>query len=446
MIWIRISLSLVMAAFCLAGQTVDQPLELSLEKAVDLALAPDGNARYQIALELVNQAKARSDQARGYLLPNIDGTWSYSNFTRNLEAFGVSSGTPISIPGFGIPSFVGPLSNFDRRVSATQTVFDLSAIRRYQAARTNITAAKHDVEAARQQAAAAVAKAYVATQRAEQAYRTAQANVELATRTLKLAISQKNAGTGTGIDVTRAEVLVANERQKLLQTEEDRNSARLQLLRGIGLPFATAFNLTTSMDWKPVDIPEPKAAMELAAHERPELLAQAVREDVARLNNSAVKSERLPSVGAFGDYGNLGTEWATGRATRIAGVQVKIPIFDGGRRDARRAESASLLRQEALRTRDTRQQVELEVRTAIDAMRSAESLVKAAVEALALAEKELAQAERRFSAGVAPGFEVTDAQTRLARARESHVSALFKHRAARIDYGLATGALEPALQ
>jgi len=132
--------------------------------------------------------------------------------------------------------------------------------------------------------------------------------------------------------------------------------------------------------------------------------------------------------------------------TRAAGVSVKIPVFDGGRRDARRAEAASALRAETLRTRDTAQQVELEIRLAVESLKSAESQVKVAREALGQSERELAQAQRRYEAGVSIGLEVTDAQARLARARESSDAALFRQRAATIDLAVAVGNLEMVLR
>lgn len=419
-------------------------IDLSLDRAIELALAPDGSTRLALAREAAAQAEARQSQARGYLLPNIDGAWTYSSFTRNLQAFGVSTASPI--PGFGVPSFVGPIVNSDIRATASQAVFDLSAIRRYQGAKSNAAASRHEVEAARDQAVAAVAKAYIAAQRAAQAFRTAEANVALAQRSLRLAQSQKAAGTGTGIEVTRSEVMLASERQKLMQAAEDRHAAQLQLLRAIGMPLGTLVALTTEMKYSPADIPDAAAAVRSALESRPELKAQQERQRAARQNYEAARMERLPSVAAFGDYGNIGTEIGSGRATRTVGMQVKIPVFDGGRRDARREEGASVARQEAIRLRDVQAQVELEARLAVEALQSAENQTKVALEAQSQAEKEMAQAERRFQAGVAPGLEVTDAQTRLARARESYVNALFRQRTARIDLGLATGALDAALR
>jgi len=139
---------------------------------------------------------------------------------------------------------------------------------------------------------------------------------------------------------------------------------------------------------------------------------------------------------------------ASGEAGRREGRRVAlrpVPEDDGGRRDARRAETASQMRQEVIRTGDLRDQIEMEVRVALDSLRSAEQQVRAAREGLELAENELAQAQRRYKAGMSNSIEVTDAQTRLARARENHLHALFRHNLARFDLGTAMGAIRSAV-
>jgi outer membrane protein TolC len=175
-------------------------------------------------------------------------------------------------------------------------------------------------------------------------------------------------------------------------------------------------------------------------------MAQEKRLEAARLNYSSVKMERLPSVGIFGDYGAIGLAINDSVPTRTYGFTVKVPVYDGGGRDARRAQSSSQLRQEQIRRDDLRAQIELEVHLALDNLRSAEEQVRAAEEGLALAENELAQARRRYQAGVAYGLEVTDAQTRLERARDNRISALSNYNLARIQQALATGTIRQFIQ
>jgi len=429
---------LMLMAFAATAQT-PETLPLSLRKSIEIALGPEGNTRVEIAREAIAQAEARKDQARAALLPNLDSSLNYQSATRNLNAFGISFP---AIPGIAFSSFVGPFSIIDARASVTQSVFDLSSIRRFQSSKAAIGIAEKERDNVRHGVTDQVARAYLAALRADAHVESARANLALAEALRTLADNQRRAGTGIAIDVTRAGVQIANERQRLQAAENDRNRAHLQLLRALDLRLDTRLELTDKLAYSAVEAISIQQAVESAVKERPDFLVQQQRQHVAELTYDATKVERLPSIAAFGDYGSIGRELGDSRATRTVGLSLRVPIFDGGRRDARRAESASLVRVEKSRTKDLREQLELEVRTALDNLSSAELQVKTAEEGLQLSERELEQAQRRYQAGVANSIEVTDAQTRLVRARENRINALFQHNLARLDLGTATGNVE----
>jgi len=370
------------------------------------------------------------------LLPDFEAYVSEQNLTRNLKALGINFP---AIPGFSFPTLAGPFGVFDARGSVNQNIFDLSAIRRYQASKLTIQATREDREGARDQVTDQVARAYLLGVRAEAGLETAKANVELSEALLKLARNQKTAGTGTGIEVTRAQVQLANDKQLLLVAQNALDRAHLQLLKILGIRLENPLELTDKLRYTPMDPIDEGKAIESAQKARAEIRAQRSKEETAKLNYGAVKWERLPSVAGFADYGSIGTSATNAIGTREFGVSVKIPLFDGGRRDARRAESLSQYRQERIRTADLKDQVELDVRLAIDSLQSANEQVKAAEEGLQLSENELAQARRRYEAGVTNSIEVTDAQTRLDRARENRITALYNYNLARIDLATAMG-------
>jgi outer membrane protein TolC len=93
-----------------------------------------------------------------------------------------------------------------------------------------------------------------------------------------------------------------------------------------------------------------------------------------------------------------------------------------------------------------KEQIELDLRLALDALRSADDQVKVSREGLDLADAELTQARRRYDAGVAITVEVTDAQTRLERARDNQIAALYNYNLARIDLAQAMGAVKRIVQ
>ncbi len=420
------------------------PLQLSLRRAVELATSAEGNTNIQLSDEALKQAEARSGEAKAALLPNLDGVFTDESATRNLNALGLRITSPI--PGLQIPSFVGPFTTIDARVSGTQSILDFSSVRRYQASRLGLSAAKSDVENAAEQVAAQVARAYLAAVKADTDVETAQANVTLSQAVLTQAENQKAAGTGTGIEITRAKVQLANDRQHLVEAQNGHRAAHLRLLRAMNMRLDSEIELTDRLEYVPVDAVTLEQAKARALESRPDYKAQLEREGNARVSAEAVKMERLPSVSAFGDYGSSGTGITNSVPTRTYGISVRVPIFDGGRRDQRRAESASQYRAEKARSSDLKEQVELDVRLALDALSSAEDEVKVAREGLDLAGNELTQARRRYDAGVANSLEVTDAQTRLERARDNQTAALYNYNVARIDLAQSMGNVRGVLQ
>ena len=424
------------------------PLQLSLKRAVEVAVSPEGSAHVQLADEALKQAQARALEQRAALLPNVDAAFSDQSRTENLAALGFNPAifSAIPIPGFSFPTFVGPFTTVDARVSGSQSVFDFSTIRRYQASKVGVTAARSDVDATQEQVAAQVARAYLAAVKGDADVDTAQANVTLSEALLTQSEHEKEAGTGTGIEITRARVQLANDRQHLLVAQNARRNAHLQLLRAIGLRLDTEMELTDKLQYLPVDAVTLETAKAQALKERPDLKAQQERETNARLSASATRLERLPSLAAFGDYGSNGTALNNSVPTRTVGIQLKVPIFDGGRRDARREESASEYRAENVRTNDLKEQIELDVRMALDGLQSADQEVKVAQEGLELANNELTQARRRYGAGVAISVEVTDAQTRLERAQDNRTDAIYSYNLARLDLAQAMGRVRSTVQ
>jgi outer membrane protein TolC len=429
--------ALVLLALPLAADDQRGPIRLSLRRAIEIALSPEGSARIELALEQVKVAAARNKQARAALLPDFEGVAGFQDATRSLVTQGVAA---VKLPfNYALPERVGPYSVSDNRMSLQQNVLDLSAWKRYQAASTLLKASKTDVESQNDITAAEVARAYLTALRGDADLEAAEANVKMSEAVYEQARRQKDAGTGTQIDVTRSNVVLANDRQHLLATRNFRTKARLQLLRAMRMRLDTEFELTDSLSYDKMDPLSLQQAKELALKTRPDLRSQEQKLHAAQLNYSAAKFELFPTFGASADYGLIGWTDTAALPTRTITMGMRIPIFDSGRRAAHREETGAQLRQERIKEDELKQQVELDVRTALDSLQSAEDQVSVAREGLQLADNELTQAQRRYEAGVAVGVEVTDAQTRLAHARDNQTLALYNYNLARIDLGQALG-------
>ena len=425
--------------FFFTNAVFSRQLDLSLMQAIDLALSEKGNPRVRLVEEMVSRSEKSANVSRAGLLPHVEGYFGIQRKTVNLEAFGIQPN-----PILGIQTLVGPFTTIDARATLTQTIFDLSTIRRYQASRSGVEAARGDSFRTQDAVAVDTAKAYVEALRARAALETSQASVELAEALLKLAESQMSAGTGTGIEVTRARVQSSNEQQQRLSAETEFHSALLRLLKLIGLPLSHQVRLTDRLVETPPTVKSVETAIVEGLRTRSDLEVQRLRERGAELSYDSIRWQRLPSLVGFADYGTIGVDTSSQLPTWTVGATLRIPIFDGGAVDARRGEKASEWRQEKIRTEELERQVELEIRLAYQTLKLASQQIRVAKEGLNLADQELQQARRRYMAGVTTSIEVTDAQSRLRRAEENWVTALYRHTMARVDLYDAMGVVRSA--
>lgn len=419
-----------------AARTSAAPAQLSLTDAIQLAL--QNNLATLSAQEQRREATGFVQQARSALLPNISGATYQANLTLNLAALGFQGQT---FPG--ISTFIGPFNNFDARARLVQTILDLSAIRNYQSTHEGVRLAEFRQQLAREQVSEAVALTYLETLRTDRNVSAAQANVTLAEALFRLAQDQRNAGVATGVDVTRAETRLAQERVDLAQAQTIAEQARLNLQRVIGVPLGSTLVLTDQLKFTAEPLPQVDTAVSEALSRRPEVLISEAQVKLFSLERKAVADEQLPSMQFVGDYGVSGiTPTDTALPTRRVAVQVNVPIFNGGLTRGRLTVATSREHQAELQLGNVRGQVEQDVRLALSTLRTTVERVRAADEAMRLAERELEMSRDRFRAGVADNLEVVSAQASLANARAAQVQSLAAYNAARLNLAAALGRAE----
>ena len=414
-----------------------QPAALSFEQAIQIALK--NNLSTLLSHERRREAHGLKQQALAPLLPNISAAAYQASLTENLVAIGFEPGT---IPGFNSP-FIGPFRNFDARVLLAQTVFDLSAIRGYQAAQAGVRIAEFQEALAREQVANGVGLFYLEAVRSERAVAAAEANVELAQALLQLAKDQRNAGVATGVDVIRAQTRLAQQQVDLAQAQTDSEQARLNLQRVVGLPLGGPLTLTDQLRFNDENPPALEMAIDQAARDRREVQVAEAQLNLSKRESQAARAEHLPSVDFLTDYGSSGvTPNRSNLPTRRVAVQVNVPIFNGGLTRGRVTAAESRQKQDELQLSNVRGQVEEDVRLALVTLRTAAVQVQAANETVTLAQRELEMSRDRFKSGVADNLEVVTAQTTLADARLVQVTALAQHNAARLNLAAAMGRAE----
>lgn len=415
------------------GTATEAPLALSLKEAMDRAL------QFNLGLLLQEEAEQSARGARwralSDLLPKVAGSVRESRQVINLEAFGFPAPDPI----------VGPFNVFDMRLGLSQPLVDLRAMHDAKAAGHSARAAAAGVRSARELVVLVAVNLYLETITAASRIEVVKAQQDTAAALLTQARDLKASGLVAGIDVLRAEVQVQTLRQRRLVAENDFSKATLRLGRAIGLPPGQAVTLTDTIPYAPLAGVSLDQALRDAYDHRPDFAAAKDRLSAAEAGKRAAFAELLPTLRLDADYGTIGQTTATSHPTYTVAATLRVPVFEGGKAQARRLEADALLKQRQNEVDDLRGRIDLDVREALLDVNAAAQELEAADATVTLATQALTQARDRFAAGVASNLEVTQAQESVAAASDQRLDALYRHNLAKASLARAVGTAEQAV-
>ena len=419
----------------LPGNAPTQVLRLTLDQAVGLALKQNPTA--QIAIMQAAQSEQDKNIARADLLPQASANISDEAQKVNLRA---EFGGKAPFPGF--PATLGPYQIFSAGPSFGMPVFDLTLWRRYQAARNTLNSSKANSLSTREQVILLVVSQYIGTLRAVANAEASQSRVSLAQALYDQAADLQKEGVGTGIDTLRANVELQNEKQRLIEAETDRETSQFALSRLLNLDPRQAIELADSLSFYDTPQPEVEPSMDLALASRQEWKALESQIKAAGYQKKAAQDSRLPYLRFDGELAYVGTSGNTALPTRTYQASVNMPLFTGGRIHAETVRADLEIKKLEQQKDDLRNQIALDVKTALLNLQSARNEVQVANLGVQLSNEEVDQARDRFKAGVANNIEVIQAQDSLARANDNQIVALYRFNQARADLARAIGQME----
>jgi outer membrane protein len=417
----------------LPGLAPTGTLKLTLDQAVGLALKQNPTA--QIAVLTAGESVQDKNAVRAALLPQAS-----LNVTDAVERINLQAFLGKKIPGF--PEHGGPFQVFSAGPGFSAPIFDLTLFRRYQAARETANASKADSLSTREQVILLVVSQYIGTLRAVANVQASRSRVELAQALYDQAADVQKEGVGTGIDTLRANVELQNEKQRLLEAEADRETSLFGLSKLLNLDPRQSIELGDSLSFFDTPQPEVEPSIEAALGTRQEWKALEERLRAAGYQKKASRDSRLPALNFNGNWAYEGSSSTTGIPTYNYQAGVSVPLFTGGRIHAEIVKADLEIQRLQQQEDDLRNQIALDVKTALINLDSARSQVTVANLGVQLSKEEVDQARDRFKAGVANNIEVIQAQDSLARANDNQIAALYRFNQARADYARSIGQME----
>ena len=254
------------------------------------------------------------------------------------------------------------------------------------------------------------------------------------------ALAQSN--LKSGLDVSFAKVNLSEAQLLLLQARNDQAAAFAALAAALGQPDAPAYVLTEE-PLPAAPPPEETALIAQALRDRPDVVAERLARESAAKFADAEHALWFPTISALGAAGLAPYHQAGITSPYSAiGVNVSVPLTNGGLFSARHAEAALRARAEAERVRDLENRVSRDVRVALLDAQSAFQRLDLTSQLLEQAAQSQELAEARYNLGLSSIVELTQAQLNKTRAEIEQASARYDYQARIAALRYQTGGLK----
>lgn len=362
------------------------------------------------------------------------------SFNGSITGVGADNGSRLAAGGLNNPVVYNRLGT---GMTVSQMVTDFGRTSNLVAmAKLNAQAQDEAANTTRAQILLATGHGYFSVLRAHAVLRVAQETVKARQQVSDLVTALAESKMKSTLDVSFANYNLADARLLEVQAVNDLKSAEAQLATAMGLPNETGFDV--SEESMPPQLPDKiDDLLRTAIANRPELRDLRLEESAAERFVKAEHALFYPSVGVVGSAGFAPAAYQTipGRYGAV-GVNLNIPIFNGGLFKARQTEADLKAKATAQRITDIENQVARDVRvaylnatTAYDRMGLTKQLLDNAQQALDLA-------QTRYDAGLGAIVELSQAQLNLTTAQIASASATYDYQGQRVILDYQTGVLK----
>lgn len=387
---------------------------LTLDRALERAM--QNHPQLHQAQAAVDASKARSEQARSNLLPQINAG---ANYVPSLSSSRTSNGANLSL-------------------SADQVLYDFGQnSNRYEAATVLSSAQEDSWKLARLQVAQEVRAAYFAAKAAESTVKVALESLQNQQRHLDQVKGFVQIGTRPPIDLAQAQKDVANAQVQLIEAQNSFEIAKAQLSQAMGVEEGSFSLASTLMPAVPGEEQSLERLLKEALDHHPEYASLTKQRNAQTLTVRTIKAVGMPTLRATTRLAEDTTRLS--EPSWEAGVAFSWPLFNGGATKAQLSEAEANLAKLDAQLVLLRQRIRLDLEKARLAVKGGKAAREAAGKSTKNAMEQLKLAEGRYLAGLGSVLELGDAQLALTNAKAQEIQVEYKLASARIQLLAALG-------
>jgi len=420
-----------------ASRPTTQPAEgpITLAKAIEISLA--NNPALAAARHGVDAASAQRDVAFGEILPKIslEGGYTYYREDRLIKP---------RRPGTAeVLGFTDELVTGD--IVLTMPLFRGGRlINQIKAAELITQSAKQQLLHSRTELVFNVSSVFYSMLRQRKVIDSLIFSQKTLEEHHKIVTELLDAQKAAKVDLLRTEVRLADIEQRLIHERNVLNIKRFLLASLLGLSRQNK-SLQIEGELALIDVPDSlDRGLATAFNTRQDYQSLKSKIDAQQKNLDIAKGRRLPEISLRASYGKRWSGTSSDKDTDDnevgeVGVFAVIPLFEGGRIDARIRRERSRLRAQEESLRKLELQIQLEVETATSNIESTRARVGVTQKAVEQARESLRIEREKYNLGKGAIVDVLDAQSALLDSQMNYYRALADYNTAVAQFRLAVG-------
>jgi outer membrane protein len=418
-------LTILLFSLCCFAQA---PLRLTLAEAQRLAI--QNNPQVSAAQFTAAAAYQVPNQYRANFQPNMFGS---------LTGVGADNGSRLAAGALNNPTVYNRLGS---GLSISQMVTDFGRTSNLIGmAKLQAQAQDQATEDTRARTLLAASRAYFGLLRAQAVMKVADQTVAARQLVVDQVTALAESKLKSTLDVSFAQVNLSDAKLLQVQAQNDVKAAEAELANAMGLPGEAGFILSD----EPMPPPLPSRVNDLlqqALQDRPDLKDLRLEQSADVRFAKAEHDLYYPNVGIIGTAGLVPTGYSTiaGRYGAV-GVNVTIPIFNGGLFKARQTEAELKSKAANQNVSDLENRVTRDVRVAYLNATTAQDRLALTVQLLQQAQLAMDLSQSRYDLGLGSIVELSQAQLNVTSAQIANATAQYDYQTQRVIVDYQIGAL-----
>lgn len=389
---------------------------LTLEQAREMALK--NHPQIQSVDLRLSAAEQDVKAVRSKYFPQLSGAVAQ---TFAEEGTQIEAGGGVTSPSVAMRGAYG--------VTVHQLITDFGRTKnQVEAVKADVEARSASVEDAKRRALFDVARAYFNALRAQTLEQVADDTLKARSDFLEQVGALREAGRRSDLDVSIAKQDVSDAQLLQLQARNAVDDAAAILSQALGLSEARRFRL---VDVKGVS-PPPGDIDRIVAQARdlnPELRALKARALSARKTADSYYAENYPTISAIGYAGEtpFDPNGITQRRYAAAGLNLSVPIFEGGRIAAAHKSASYIAEAARVNVIDKQNALNKDIRVAWNSVQAAYKNIDVVKQLLENARNSLALTAARYELGKSSIVDLARAQLAKTQAEITNTDAIYEY-------------------